>query len=316
MAASSTPVSETAGQKPFTFAEWFGLRRHPLPDFFDTLVELPLSLRSLAEGALPPGCTVRGALFVPAEYRLRSVFGWDYIPDRGLVFLDGAALYVRAATPDSPGEAVLLDARSLLYARSNLLLLYGLLEMRADCGAQSGEVRLEYNTVIWEALRKPLGHFIAEASPFAAGDEAAVRAANAQLLKPLPFKFANGLRYYTLEPGERLRAAVFQPAIWERRALFPSQVTPNTLFALTEGKFVIIEEKRSTIWLRKPSQGEYGWIFTYVPRDRVVDMNVTSKERRVELRVAMEWGAAKDSRSFMLEPAVAEQWMSAWRESD
>ncbi len=315
MAASSTPVTETAAQKPFTFAEWFGLRRHPLPDFFDSLAELPPSLRPLAEASLPPGCTVRGALFVPAEYRMRSVFGWDYVPDRGLVFLDGAALFVRAAAPDSPGDAVLIDARSLLYARSSLLLLYGLLEIKADCGAIPGEVRLEYNTVIWEALRKPLGRFIAEASPFAAGDEAAVKAANTPILKTLPFKFANGLRYYTLEPGERLCAAVFQPAIWERRVFFPSQVTPNTLLALTEGKFVIIEEKRSTIWLRKPSQGEYGWIFTYVPRDRVVDMVVTHGEPWAELRVEMEWGATKDARTFRLEPAVAGQWEAAWHKS-
>ena len=162
--------------------------------------------------------------------------------------------------------------------------------------------------------RGPLGRFVAAACLLPAStDEAAVTEANASILASLPYKFANGLRYYALEPGERLHTAVFQPAIWERRRMLPRQVTPNTLLAFTDGKLVVIEEKQSSGWRRQPSQGEYGWIFTYIPLDRVVDMVVTPRERWVELRLRLEWGAANDERAFLLEPAVAAQLEDAWQ---
>lgn len=314
MAATIAPAIRSRGRRQFTLAEWFGLRRHALPDFFDSVGELPAELSSLAEAALPPGHAVRGALFVPAEYVARRMLAWEYVPERALVFLDGAALFVRAEGPETPAETMFLDAHSLLYVRSSLLLLYGLLEFKADCGPQPNEVRLEYNTVIWRALGGPLARFVsASCSPFAPGDDKAVRAANDRILKALPFKFANGLRYYALDPGERLLAAVFQPAIWERRAFFSFQVTPNTLFGLTEGKVVLIEESRSPVWRRSP-QGEYGWIFTYIPRDRVVDMVVTPHSRYAEVRVELARGAAKESRSLVLEPGTAVQLERSWRE--
>jgi hypothetical protein len=90
-------------------------------------------------------------------------------------------------------------------------------------------------------------------------------------------------------------------------------VTPNTLFALTDRKVVLIEEQRTSAWQRKRSDSEYGWIFTYIPRDRVVDMDVAPGERWTELRLGLEWGGAKDARTFLLEPAVASRWHEGWQ---
>lgn len=292
--------------------EWLRLRRPPRPEFYQTLDELPAGLADQAQSSLPADHAVRGVLAVPGEYRVREKVHWVWAPERALIFMDGAALYVSAATEDTPPQAVLFDAQALLYLRSSLILLYGLLEFKADCGA-AGDVRLEYNTVIWEALRRPLTRFVADACPRTlVADTATAAAQSTPIIKSLPFKFANGVRYYALDAGEVLQAAVFQPALWQRRGILPREISPNTVFALTDRKVVLIEEMRSLGWMKRRSESEYGWIFTYIPRDRVVDVTVAQDARWAELRISLAWGGAKDERTFLLEPAIAARWREAW----
>jgi hypothetical protein len=316
---TASPVQATAahGVRRVGLSEWLGMRRPPHPEFIHSLDALPDTLATLARAALPSGQRSSGALLLPAEYYTRKMLAWEYVPERALIFLDGAALYVRAEGPETAAQTVLLDSQSLLYVRSSLLLLYGLLEFKANCGPQTVDVRLEYNTVIWRALRDPLGQFVSKTGPtrpIAQGP--AVKPANEAMLATLPYKFANGVRYYSLEPGECLDAVVFQPAIWVERSLFPRQVTPNTLFVLTDAKVVLIEESRSLPWRRKPSQGEYGWIFTFIPHDRVTGMVVTPRDGLAELRLTLEWGAAREARTLLLEPEVARRWEEAWQTAD
>jgi hypothetical protein len=301
----------------FPPAEWFTMRRHPLPDYYDSLDALPPSLASLAAQALLPGEAVEGVLLVPAEYFSRKMLVWEFAPERALIFVRGGLLYVAAEGPGIDAKVARIDASALLSLRSSILLLYGLLEFKADCGPAADDVRLEYNTVIWHMLNRPLARFVAAACPAPPLelDEAATRAANEPLLATLPFKFANGLRYYSLGPGERALAAVFQPAIWRKGShLLRRQVTPNTLLALTDRKLALIEEKRAQPWSRPPGagQGEYGWIFTYIPIDRVVDMSISPNEGLCDLAIKLEWGAAAQTRVLTLETAAAEKWLSAW----
>ncbi len=316
MTAVSVPnPSEREGQQ-IPLGEWLRLRRPPRPEFYDSAGSLPQSLYEAARPVLPPKQAVRGALLLPGEYYARKRVQWEWTPERALIFLDEGVVHVAGAAPGAPAHGALIDAGALLYLRSSLLLLYGLLEFRADCGGAGSQMRVEYNTVIWESLKGPLARFVAAAGPRPEpAAEAEINLHNAAIIKSLPFKFANGVRYYTLGPGERLHAAIFQPAIWERHGLVPRQVTPNTLLALTDRKLVLIEESRSSFWQRRRSDMEYGWIFTYIPSGRVVDMSVTTGVRWSELKMRLEWGAASDERAFLLEPAVAAGWRQAWQEA-
>jgi hypothetical protein len=315
---SANPVAPVDRiRRRFSMAEWFTLRRHPLPEYHEDLAHLPPALAALAAGALLPGEAAEGALVVPAEYLSRKMLVWEYVPDRALIFLAGGLLSLTAEGAGLPALVTRIDASALLQLRSSVLLLYGLLEFAADCGGAASEVRLEYNTVVWHWLNKPLARFVASACPAHASafDEAEAHALNEPVLAALPFKFANGLRYYSLAPGERAVAAEFQPAIWRKgKHLVRRQVTPNTLLALTDRKLVLIEEKRAQPWSRPPGggQGEYGWIFTYIPLDRVVEMSAAPREGLSELTIKLGWRAATNERALLLEPAIADQWLNAW----
>jgi hypothetical protein len=309
----ASPSSAVPGQEPqqIDLAEWLRLRRPPPPDFLKALDRLPPSLLPLVERALPPGKPVRGALLLHAEFFARPKSGWEFVPERVLVFLDDTVILARAAALDKPAQVTVLDAADLLYARSSLVLLYGLLEFKTVSGAQPDEVRLEYNSVIWETFRSSLARFVTAAySPRAtAGD--GVRAANAEILKSVPYKFANGVQYNGLTPGERLLAAVFQPEIREGRWIRSRQLTPNTVFALTDQQVVIVEEVLS-LALRAQPKGEHGWVFTYIPRNRVTNWSITPGARWAEATLRIEWAGATEERSFVLEPLHASQWQRAW----
>jgi hypothetical protein len=315
MTASTLVTPDLPVARRWGLAEWFTLRRHPLPEFVTSLAELPAPLAPLVQRWLPKDAAIRGALVVPPEYIARTMLAWEYVPDRALIFTDRAALYVAAGAPGLASQAMLLNPPDFLWLRSSLLLLYGLLEFKVECDGASSDVRLEYNTVIWPRLNDALSRFIAAACGPAPAVEAERAAdANLSILNQLPFKFASGLRCYVLTPGERVQAAVFQRALWEGARFLPRQLTANTLFALTDRKLVFIEEQRSLAW-RRPSQGEYGWIFTYIPRDRVVDMVVTPGARWSELKVCLALGGASDERTFVVEPSTAVQWQRAWSDA-
>jgi hypothetical protein len=68
-------------------------------------------------------------------------------------------------------------------------------------GGQADDVRLEYNSVVWETFRSSLARFVAAAGPCGPAPGDAAQIANAEILKTLPYKFANGLQYNGLTPG-------------------------------------------------------------------------------------------------------------------
>ena len=69
-ASISNPAAVDRQRLPFS--EWLTLRRHPLPEYRDSLDALPPSLAEMARAALLPSDEVQGALFVPAEYHVRQ----------------------------------------------------------------------------------------------------------------------------------------------------------------------------------------------------------------------------------------------------
>ena len=100
-ASISNPAAVDRQRLPFS--EWLTLRRHPLPEYRDSLDALPPSLAEMARAALLPSDEVQGALFVPAEYHARKMVRWEYVPERGLVFLQDGLLQLSAESSERAG---------------------------------------------------------------------------------------------------------------------------------------------------------------------------------------------------------------------
>lgn len=130
-----------------------------------------------------------------------------------------------------------------------------------------------------------------------------------ELLEDLPPKFSFGLRKYGLYTGEILHGAVFQPPIWDKHwALFPKQVTANTLLAFTTASVIVIDEDRALV--RKSQQ--YGYRITRIPVPAIANVAVAEVDGLQELTFTLARDGAEAERRWKLEPQTAEQWLTLW----
>ena len=128
-------------------------------------------------------------------------------------------------------------------------------------------------------------------------------------LEALPPKFSFGLRKYGIYTGEILQGAVFQPPIWDQHwALFPKQITANTLLALTNASVIVLDEDRALV--RKSQQ--YGYRITRIPRQAIAGVAVAATDSLQELTFALARNGAEAERRLKLEAKTAQQWLALW----
>ncbi|MBE7469151.1 MAG: hypothetical protein DPW09_16305 [Anaerolineae bacterium] len=272
--------------------------------------ELPLSLQHSAEQALEPGESIQSIFVVPAQIFPHGWFGARYVPEQALLFTSQGIFHIQDAdTPGQPASATYLRALDLLYTRLSLLLLYGQLELVGQARDILTHITVEFNTVGEHHLRPGLRHLV----NLALSQTTALPASETEVetvwreLNRLPMKFANGLRYHGLQPGERLLGFVFQPDIWTRRWRFlPHQVSANTLLALTDRQLIILEEEK------KGNQANYGWIFTFCPLAGVAAMDLKPAKTWPEVQIRLGRGGVTTDRRVTLEQEQARAWQALW----
>jgi hypothetical protein len=272
--------------------------------------DLPVSLRQSAEQVLEPGAPIQSNFVVPAQPFPHGWFGALYVPEQALLFTSQGILHIQDAdTPGQPASATYLRALDLLYARLSLLLLYRQLELVGQVSNILTRVVVEFNTVGEHYLRPGLRHLV----HLALSQTTALPANQAQVetiwreLNRLPMKFANGLRYHGLQPGERLLGFVFQPDIWTRRWwFFPHQISATTLLALTDHQFIILEEEK------KGKEANYGWIFTFCPLAGVAEIELKPGGSWSELQIRLGRGGVTVDRRVTLEQEQARAWRELW----
>ena len=157
----------------------------------------------------------------------------------------------------SPRRRCPLPAAAVHDAEVNQLLLYGRLEIGYAADGQAQQMVLEFNTAGWDLLQPALRELLRDVSVVCPPPpvEAQTPVISTEEIERLPLKFANGVKIYTLAPGERLLALAFQPGIWTRRLLIlRRQVTPPVVLALTDRHVSLIEEERALV-CRRPTAG-------------------------------------------------------------
>lgn len=280
------------------------------PRLMRNLTELSADLASAAQAALTPADEVQRIFYVPPQ-EFPSWAKYRYGPEHALIFTGAGVIHVQGAAAGWPGQLQLVSAEAVHYVQIGLLLLYGRLEIGYAAGRQAQQLVLEFNTVGWEMLRPGLAALLLNVNracppPLVAAQAPVI---GMHVVERLPLKFANGLKIYTLAPGERLLALAFQPDIWARRLLIlRRQVTPAIVLALTDRHVSLIEEERALG--RSPS---YGWIFTSIPRHGVTGMRAEPTPLGRLISIDMVVDGARATRQLEITTEVAETWAAQWR---
>ena len=303
------------------------------PYMVDTVDALPASLAAPAKAALPPGVGVTRALYVPRDYRARGWMAARQTPEQALIFADAGVLYVQGQPKgEEPGKEpgkeagrgsgsepttgarspMFVRPETLLYMRSSHLLLYGLLEFVSAVAGEAVKLDMEFNAVGWrlmDAEWRSLVGKIVDLPPLPSDALLRESEHEQELLEDLPPKFSFGLRKYGLYTGEILHGAVFQAPIWDKHwALFPKQITPNTLLALTNASVIMIDEDRALV--RKSQQ--YGYRITRIPLPAIAGLAVAEQEGLQELTFTLTRDGAEAARHIKLDPQTAAHWLALW----
>jgi hypothetical protein len=275
-----------------------GLERYP--SLLKNLSELPIELQSPAVQALAAGETVQTIISFPPQIQ----HGWDYVPKQALLFMRADVIHILASIwPGHEPQITYLTACELLYMRIELLLLYGCLEIVAQGQDSPAHLRMEFNTVSWDYLSRPLQQLLryTESGPGAPRGETGHSIAMQDALQSLPFKFSNGVKIYGLLPGQQLLEMVYQPAYWKRQLAFShQQFSANTLLLLTTNYMVVIQEEFKV---------NQGWILSYIPWNNIIGIQNQSYGAWNELSVQLR----RENQSLVYKLKLRSEAVEAWR---
>ena len=277
------------------------------PYMVDSVEALPASLAVPARAALPPDAGATRALYVPRDYRARGWTSARQTPEQALIFTDAGVLYIQ-------GQAAPIFVRpdTLLYMRSSHLLLYGRLEFVSAVDHQAVKLDMDFNAVGWRLMdtewRSLVGKIV-DLPPLSPDVLVRESEHEQELFEDLPSKFSFGLRKYGLYTGEILHGTVFQAPIWDKHwALFPKQITANTLLALTNASVIVIDEDRALV--RKSQQ--YGYRITRIPRPAIAGIAAAEVDGLQELTFTLARAGAQSERRWKLDIQTTDQWLALW----
>ena len=299
------------------------------PYMVDTVDALPPSLAAPAKAELPPDAGPTRALYIPRDYRARGWMAARQTPEQALIFTGAGVLYVQGQSkgagpgkePDNEPDKeattgacppMFVRPDNLLYMRSSHLLLYGRLEFVSAVSGEAVKLDMEFNAVGWrlmDAEWRSLVGKIVDLPPLP--PDALLRESEheQELLEDLPPKFSFGLRKYGLYTGEILHGVVFQAPIWDKHwALFPKQITANTLLVLTNASVIMIDEDRALV--RKSQQ--YGYRITRIPLRAIAGVAIAEQEGLQELTFTLTCDGASAERHIKLDPQTAGHWLALW----
>jgi hypothetical protein len=191
-----------------------------------------------------------------------------------------------------------------MYVKVSLLLLYGFLEIVAQGQTSPARLGLEFNTVAWHQIARPLWPWLQAARAESGVARPSNSPAAYRACAKLPLKFSNGVRRYGLLPGETLEECLFQPGTCKRwLRVFSRPVTANTLLLLTSNYVVVIKEELLVA---------QGWIFSYLPRTGIAGMKSQSRGLWNDVSIQLQRGDQSVTYYLKLKHEAAESWREKW----
>jgi len=274
-----------------------------LPWTLKQVGDLPAELQSPAVASLAAEEAIQRIIAFPPQIQR----GWHYIPKQALLFTPTEVIHLIASVwPGQDPQIATLKGSGLLYMRVTLILLYGFMEVVAQGEASPARLGVEFNTVAWTYLSRPVRQFLQAAGTAAGALAEGFRVSPAALpdFEKLPLKFSNGVKIHGLLPGEELEGLVFQPAVWKRWLVwFRKPVLANTLVLLTSRYVAVIEEEPGV---------EQGWIISHIPRSNISGMQNQPRDEWDEVTVQLERGGQTAGFKILLQDQAARDWRERW----
>jgi hypothetical protein len=288
------------------------MKEWSFPYTVERLADLPDSLRQGAEPVLEPSDPINSIIVIPRHTQTK-VRRQPFVPQQALVFTAAGLLHAQeAGTAAQPPVVTYLTSADLLYAHHSLILLYGRLELAGATRGELARIVVEYNTVGQYLLQPALSQFLGLAlgSPPAAQTDGDRTEILLNRLGAQSFKFSNGLRFYALQPNERLLGFIFQPRLVRRHLrLFHQLIAPATLLALTDLAVILIEEERTT-----PTA--HGWLITICPRRRIASIESKPNKEWRDVCVRLTGDNLTIERQMTVDNETALAWEALWLSRD
>lgn len=278
-----------------------GFERHPL--ILKDVSELPAELQSPSVASLVDSDAIQTIIAFPPQIHR----GWHYVPKQALLFTPKDVVHLQASIwPNQEPKTTHLKGSGLMYMKVTLLLLYGFLEIVAQGETSPTQLGVEFNTVAWYQLSRPLRQLLqaTKATSGASTDETTYTLIAQQAIENLPLKFSNGTKIYGVLPGEELEDLVFQSGIWKRwLLLFRRPILANTLLLLTTNYVVVIQEDLTV---------RQGWIISYIPRSSIFGMESQLRGPWNELTVRLKRGDQTTDYKLTLTNEAVQAWRTRW----
>jgi len=273
------------------------------PSLLKGLSYLPSELESTTLSGFIEGEEILDIISFPSQIQR----GHYYVPKQALLFTSASLIHTIASIwPDHEPKITKLRGEDISCVNLSLILLYGYLEIFSGSGSSLTRICVEFNTVAWEVLSSPLRRFLQanKESIYSTIDHTPFSLNVQDAISKLPLRFINGLKLYTILPGEELEDLVFQPGVWKRWLVFLRKATiPGTLLVLTSNYFVI---------LREELDGPYGWFFNFIPRRRIFGVENTPYDKWNDFRVQINQGDDEMEIKFQLNDDATKAWQACW----
>ena len=265
--------------------------------------ELPIELCSPAVTALTAQKAIQAIIMFPQQIQR----GWDYVPKQALLFTANGVIHLLASIwPDEEPQITALEGCAVMYMNFKLVLLYGFLEIAAQGERTPIHLSMEFNTVDWHHLWRPLQQLLqaTQPGPVLTAEQDASSPIFERALQELPLKFSNGLQLYGLLPGEELEEAIFQAGLWNYWLyLFRKPVSADTMLLLTSHYMVVISEE---MYVKR------GWIVSYIPRDNITGIRNQACGSQQELAIQLKRGDQSMEYKLLLKGETVEAWRRQW----
>jgi hypothetical protein len=278
-----------------------GFERHP--SLLKNISDLPAELQSFDVTALTSSKDLQTIIAFPPQIHR----GWHYVPKQALLFTPTDVIHLLASIwPEQEPQITVLNGRGLMYTQVTLVLLYGFLEIVAQGNGSPTQLGVEFNTVAWERLSRPLRQLLqaTKANPIAPTEKTTYSPSVQQALEKLPLKFSNGVKIFGLLLGEELEEVIFQPGTLKRWLFFVRQpIFANTLLLLTSNYMVVIQEDAVV---------RQGWIISYLARDSIAGIQNQPRSLGNEITVQLKREMQIAEYKLLLKSEAAQTWRERW----